>query len=101
MAKSVVIQNPIINSPFAEPERHFRFDDEGITNQIVAERRISAYFVPIAQPKKKSKDRQKTFDDWTADRIEENHTVNFIRPARENLARGRLRPSNARDAPLA
>ena len=79
MAKSVVIQNPIINSPFAEPERHFRFDDEGITNQIVAERRISAYFVPIAQPKKKGKDRQKTFDDWTADRIEENHTVNFIR----------------------
>jgi hypothetical protein len=25
----VVIENPIINSPFDEPNRHFRFDDEG------------------------------------------------------------------------
>ena len=28
----VVIENPIINSPFEEPSRHFKFDDEGITN---------------------------------------------------------------------
>ena len=27
--KQVVIENPIINSPFAESERHFRFTDEG------------------------------------------------------------------------
>ncbi len=27
----VVIENPIINSPFEEPTRHFKFDDEGIT----------------------------------------------------------------------
>jgi type III restriction enzyme len=79
VAKQVVIQNPIINSPFEEPRRHYRFDDEGITDEIVSERRISAYFVPIAQPKKKSKDKQLTFEDWTADRIEENRAVNFIR----------------------
>jgi type III restriction enzyme len=79
VAKQVVIQNPIINSPFVEPVRHFRFDEEGITDQIVEERRISSYFVPIAQPKKKGKDKQQTFEDWTADRIEENATVNFIR----------------------
>ncbi len=28
----VSIENPILNSPFAEPTRHFRFDD-GITNK--------------------------------------------------------------------
>lgn len=27
----VVIENPVINSPFYEPTRHFRFTDEGIT----------------------------------------------------------------------
>ena len=27
-----VIENPILNSPFREPKRHFRFDDDGITN---------------------------------------------------------------------
>lgn len=30
-----VIENPILNSPFREPTRHFRFDGEGITNEIL------------------------------------------------------------------
>ncbi len=75
----VVIENPIINCPFEEPARHFRFDEQGITNTIVRERRISQYFVPIAKPRKTAKDRQLTFDEWTEDRIEENKTVNAIR----------------------
>lgn len=75
----VVIQNPILNSPFREPTRHFRFDDDGITDQIVDGRRISSYFIPIAQPKKKSS-KQRVFDtEWTRDRIEENKLVNQIR----------------------
>ena len=75
----VVIENPIINSPFDEPNRHFRFTDEGITNEIVDGRRTSAYFVPIAKPKKKGA-KQLHFDtEWTKDRIEENKLVNDIR----------------------
>ena len=46
--KQVVIENPVINSPFEVPARHFRFDEDGITNQIVEGRRLSSYFVPIA-----------------------------------------------------
>ncbi len=30
----VVIENPVINSPFDEPSRHFKFDETGITNDI-------------------------------------------------------------------
>jgi type III restriction enzyme len=75
----VVIDNPVINSPFDEPIRHFRFTDEGITNQIVEARRVSQYFVPIAKPKKKGS-KQLQFDtEWTQDRIEENELVNQIR----------------------
>ena len=37
----VIIDNPVINSPFAEPRRHFRFDDNGITDQILPSRRRS------------------------------------------------------------
>jgi type III restriction enzyme len=48
----VVIENPILNSPFDEPNRHFRFEDEGIANEIVEGRRTSIYFVPIAKSKK-------------------------------------------------
>ena len=74
----VIISNPVINSAFDEPARHFQFDDDGITDEIVEGRRRSAYFVPIAKPKKKGK--QLTLDqDWTADRIEDNHFVNRVR----------------------
>lgn len=74
----VVIENPILNWPFLEPTRHFQFSDEGITDEIVNQRRSSAYFIPIAPPKKKGK--QLTFDtEWTQDRIEENVFINQIR----------------------
>jgi type III restriction enzyme len=76
----VVIENPIINSPFEEPTRHFKFDEEGITNVQVEGRRISSYFVPIAKPRKKKGSAQAVFDtEWTQDRIEENKLVNDIR----------------------
>ncbi|MDY3558581.1 DEAD/DEAH box helicase family protein [Gemmata sp. JC673] len=52
----VVIENPILNSPFEQPARHFRFDDaNNITADVVEGRRSSSYFMPIAAPKKKSK----------------------------------------------
>lgn len=73
-----VIENPILNSPFKVPDRHFRFDDAGITGEIVQGRRDSIYFMPIAKSKRKGK--QMSFDtEWTRDRIEENKTVNRIR----------------------
>ncbi len=53
--KQVVIENPVINSAFKEPSHHFLFTEDGITDEIVESRRTSAYFVPIAPPKKKGK----------------------------------------------
>ena len=73
----VVIENPILNSPFREPSRHFRFGDEGITSEIVEERRVSSYFMPIAAARKKPQLQLDT--EWTRDRIEENKEINRIR----------------------
>ena len=36
----VIINNPVINSPFKEPQRHFRLTDDGITDEIVPGRRL-------------------------------------------------------------
>jgi type III restriction enzyme len=78
VVKQVVIENPIINSPFEPPRRHYRFDEDGITDEIVEARRPSSYFIPIAAPRKKVK--QPTFDTlWTQDRAKENDEINFIR----------------------
>ena len=73
-----VIDNPILNSPFDEPEGHWKFERDGITNEVVAGRRVSSYFMPI--PKSKRGGDQLQFEtEWTSDRIEENRTINQIR----------------------
>jgi len=75
----VLIENPIINSPFREPDQQFAFDEFGITNEIISGRRLSSYFIPIAGAKK-SKNGQQMFDtEWTRDRIEENRFINSVR----------------------
>ena len=79
MPKRPAIENPIINSPFAEPQHHIRFDEQGITSQMLRQRRPSFYFIPIPRPRKRGKDQQQSFVAWTEDRIEENTTVNTIR----------------------
>lgn len=78
-AKQVVIENPILNGPFGEPSRHFKFDDDGITSDVVEARRSSSYFIPIAKPKKTSKQLKIAFEEFSKDRIEENKLVNRIR----------------------
>lgn len=83
-----LIENPVINSPFEEPGRHFKFTDDGITNEVVeGERRKSSYFIPIAQPKKKGK--QLSLDtEWTQDRLQPNDDINRIRPRVETWRKG-------------
>jgi type III restriction enzyme len=73
-----VIDNPILNAPFDEPSRHWKFERDGITNEIVEGRRESSYFMPI--PKSRRGGDQLQFEtEWTSDRIEENRTINQIR----------------------
>jgi type III restriction enzyme len=80
------IENPILNAPYDEPTRHFRFDDDGITDEAVGGRRPSSYFVPIPATKKRGG--QLALDaEWTRDRIEVSENVNRIR---ERVARWRL-----------
>jgi type III restriction enzyme len=73
-----VIANPILNSPFSEPERHFRFNDEGITDEIANGRRESGYFLPIASPRKKG-GQLKFETEWTQDRFLSSPRINRIR----------------------
>ena len=77
--EQVVIENPVINSPFEEPKWHFRFTEEGITNEIVESRRVSSYFIPVPRPKKKSKQQDLFATEWTEDRLKENEFINQVR----------------------
>ena len=83
LPKPVVIEKPVINSPFVEPERHFKFDDNGITNEIIPSRRQSEYFIPIPVPKRmRDNPDQGVFDfgdGWNRNRLQENHFINQVR----------------------
>jgi len=86
--KQAIIENPVINSPFEKPQRHFCFTEEGITDEIVEDRRSSAYFVPIPPPKKKGK-QIALFTQWTKDRVEENKFINRVREVVDRWRKGR------------
>jgi type III restriction enzyme len=75
----VIIENPILNTPFAAPNRHFKFDETGITNEIAEYRRTSAYFIPIAQAQRRGSSQPSLIDEWTSERIAENTFINEIR----------------------
>ncbi|MCC6444127.1 MAG: DEAD/DEAH box helicase family protein [Armatimonadetes bacterium] len=94
MSKPVTIENPVINSPFSTPERHFRFSEEGITDEIAPGRRVSSYFIPIPQPRKKG--RQLSLEtEWTSERLQENAFINQVR-GRVDLWRRRGYPDITR-----
>jgi len=51
-----IIDNPILNSPFVEPARHWVLDESGIpTGLPAAGRRRSEFVVPVPPPKHKAK----------------------------------------------
>ena len=83
------IENPVINGPYDEPTRHFRFDDDGITDEIIAERRPSGYFVPVPAARNSAGAVEQAtlglFDE-DRERIELNRFVNDVR---EHVARWR------------
>jgi type III restriction enzyme len=53
--QDAVIENPGLNSPYEEPHRHFRFDDEGITSDIVEGRRRSEYTIAVAWTRRRGR----------------------------------------------
>jgi type III restriction enzyme len=73
----VVIDNPIINSPYRAPTRHFEFDRDGITDRVVDGRRPSSFFVPVPRPRKRGQ--QLELPVFTQDDITANQQVNEVR----------------------
>ncbi len=75
-----VIDNPILNSPFAEPSRHWELDENGIpTGTPAPGRRRSEFIVPVPPPKHKVK-AQATLDlEDEYGRRQPNDYINEIR----------------------
>jgi hypothetical protein len=75
----VVIDNPVINSPYDEPKWHFVFGKDGITGAKANTRRLSSYFVPIPQPKHKGGPQLTLDDGWAKEREKTSEFINSVR----------------------
>jgi type III restriction enzyme len=100
MSPGPSLENPILNSPYKEPTRHYRFDaNSQITDVIDPGRRGSSYFLPIAAPKKKG---APGLFDATDEKKEESGHVNRIRQLVErwrDMGRPDITPSSISRVP--
>ena len=77
---TATIENPVINSPFVEPTKHFVMVDGQPTGEIAPRRRLSEFFVPVPPPRKKSQ-AQLSLDQFGITKQQSNEIVNEIRQA--------------------
>jgi type III restriction enzyme len=77
MKDQISIEDPILNSPFAEPKWHYELNKEGLTGKILPGRRNSCYYVPVPPPRSKGK--QAEFQEFKEIGIEENEFINQVR----------------------
>ena len=73
------LSNPILNTPFDPPDRHFELGERGPTGEIKEGRRPSQSFIPVPRPTKGSGEQQALDFDGTGERLEQNSLINDIR----------------------
>lgn len=75
------MQNPIINSPFLEPNKHFKSDEKGLTDDIINKRRPSTFNIPLPRAKTKQKQMELNLADgaYGNELQRENQFVNKVR----------------------
>lgn len=77
------LSNPVINSPYEEPTRHFVIGPNGPTGELGQGRRPSEFFIPVPKPKKgrASKAQDALFDglEVTGEKITRNDAIDQLR----------------------
>lgn len=73
------LANPILNSPFDPPDRHFALGERGPTGEIREGRRRSESFIPVPRSRKGAGRQQALDFDPTGERLEDNSLINDIR----------------------
>lgn len=85
---SHAIDNPILNSPYAQPDRYYEIGPKGPTGEIRDRRRPSESFIPIAIAKKGKDAGQAEFDFDSHERRERNSLINDLRRDVDKWRRG-------------
>jgi len=75
------MKSPILNSPYIEPNRHFKSDDRGLTEEILEVRRPSSFYIPVPRAKTKEKQLEMNIAEgaFGSELQKENEFINKIR----------------------
>ena len=75
------MKSPILNSPYLEPNRHFKSDERGLTEEIAESRRPSSFYIPVPRAKTKEKQLEMNIADgaFGNELQKENEFINKIR----------------------
>ncbi|MFA4845739.1 MAG: DEAD/DEAH box helicase family protein [Patescibacteria group bacterium] len=75
------MNNPILNSPYREPTRHFASDDRGLTDVILEHRRPSSFYIPVPRAKTKEQQMKLNLADgaYGSELQKENEYINKLR----------------------
>lgn len=92
-------EQPILNSPYLKPERHWELDSTGQpTQQIIEQRRKASFITPIPKPKKRIKTQQDLLLNEGKGLTDENQqyeTTTLINRIREEVEIWRSGPNPA------
>lgn len=82
---STALSNPVLNSAYDEPARHFELGDNGNpTGVILEQRRPSEFFIPVPKPKKGGRRKAPEtldFGSLADERVERNDKIDQLRAA--------------------
>ena len=75
------MKSPILNSQYLEPNRHFKSDERGLTEEIAESRRPSSFYIPVPRAKTKEKQLEMNIADgaFGNELQKENEFINKIR----------------------
>jgi type III restriction enzyme len=75
-----LLENPILNSPFRKPCRHWELDEKGVpTGEALPDRRQSAYIVPIPHVRRTAGQAEFEYDVEGSTNVKTTDLVNRIR----------------------
>ncbi len=75
------MKNPIINSPYKEPPRHFKADERGISDDILEFRRPSSFYIPVPRTRKRDRQLEMNLAEgaYSEEMQQENEFINKVR----------------------
>ncbi len=75
------MNSPILNSPYKEPDRHFKSDERGLTEEILEFRRPSSFYIPVPRAKslKKRAEQNVAEGAFGSELQQDNEFINKIR----------------------